>query len=319
MTTPKCEPPLSPCIDEGRLSQVMGWSLKSGSHEKNSDGNLCVMEAVAFVAGKPWSDSPPCACPVIGAFMRTWNDALPTDSARDRLLKPFIPRLARSKSTKAVHSHRGMLAADWLVRVWTPQWLDLVPALAPHAEALRELEEIADTAGLVGVGEKLSAARDASAAASAAASAGARNAAWDAARNAAWAATRAAASGSAWDATRAVARNAAWDAAWDAACGAAWDAARNAASAAASGAAWDATRAVARNAAWDATSAVARNAARNAAWDAAWDAAWAHLTPTVEWCQASAVDLVERMLAVTPESLRRRASPGRPNKTGESA
>jgi len=27
-----------------RLKQVKGWSLKRGSHEKNSDGNACVME-----------------------------------------------------------------------------------------------------------------------------------------------------------------------------------------------------------------------------------------------------------------------------------
>ena len=76
---------------------------------------------------------------------------------------------------------------------------------------------------------------------------------------------------------------AAWDAAWDAARDAACNAARNAA------------RDAACNAAWDA----ARDAARDAAWDAAWDAARDALRPTVVQLQTSALDLVERMIAVT--------------------
>jgi len=34
------------------------------------------------------------------------------------------------------------MALDWLIRVYTPAWLDLVPDLANHAEALRGLEMI---------------------------------------------------------------------------------------------------------------------------------------------------------------------------------
>ena len=53
----------------------------------------------------------------------------------------------------------------------------------------------------------------------------------------------------------------------------------------------------ARDAAWDAARAAARDAAGDAAWDAAWAAAWAALRPTVVKLQASALDLVGRMLA----------------------
>ena len=76
-------------------------SLKHGGHKGPSDG-ACVMEAVAFVAGEKWSDHPECVSPVIGAFLRSWNDSLPTDADRDRLLKPLIPKIIDTRSTSAV-------------------------------------------------------------------------------------------------------------------------------------------------------------------------------------------------------------------------
>ena len=200
-----------------RLEQVMAWSLRSGAHNQNDKGEACVMEAVAYVAGRPWSDSPPCVSPSIGAFMRSWNDALPSDAERDRLLKPLIPTLINTKTSDADEQRRAFMAMDWLVRVFTPKWLDFVPALKPHSVALRDSEEICDIAGLVAATAKLRAAREASAAAWDAA----RDPAWDAARDPAWDAAR--------DAASDAARDAAWAAAWAAARAAAWDAARDAA------------------------------------------------------------------------------------------
>jgi hypothetical protein len=184
-------------VDRLRLKQVLALDLGSGSHSSIDQG-LCVMEAVAFVGGDPWSDHPECACPVISAFMRAWNDGLPNDADRNRLLRPFIPKLVGSKGPRKVSDRRAWLAMDWTVRVFTPKWLELVPALAEHGKALQAHEEIADLAGLLAAQPKLNAAREASAAA------------------------------------RDAARDAAWDAAWDAARAAAWDAARDAARAAAS-------------------------------------------------------------------------------------
>src|SRR5204862_287180 len=68
----------------------------------------------------------------------------------------------------------------------------------------------------------------------------------------------------------------------------------------------DAARAAASAAAWDAAWDAARDAARAAAWAAASDAAWAAasdvLRPTVEHLQKSALELVDRMIAVTAAS-----------------
>ena len=73
-----------PQVIEKRWAKLQGLSLKSGAHSPNS--TFCVMEAVAYVAGEPWSDKPECACPIISSLLRSWNDALPTDADRDRLL-----------------------------------------------------------------------------------------------------------------------------------------------------------------------------------------------------------------------------------------
>ena len=173
-------------VIESKLAQVMALHLGASSHKDIKHG-LCVMEAVSFVAGEPWSDTPTCACPVISAFMRSWNDSLPNDEERDRLLKPLIPSLVDSKSTAAVEERRSYMALHWLVRVYTPKFLDLVPTLAPHAKALRDLEEIADLAGAAAAGTLTAAARAAAwAAAGDAAGAAAWAAAWAAARAAAW-------------------------------------------------------------------------------------------------------------------------------------
>ncbi len=44
-------------------------TIASGVH--SPDGAMCVMEAVAVVAGEKWSDHPQCASPVISAFLRS--------------------------------------------------------------------------------------------------------------------------------------------------------------------------------------------------------------------------------------------------------
>lgn len=154
-----------------KLAEVMSWTLRSGGHDAQQieSGEAGVMEAVAFVAGLPLSDSPECCCPVISSLMRAWNDGLPSDAERDRLLKPLIEQLVGTRSTEAVEEKRSYMALDWLIRVHAATWLDRVESLKPHAKALRDMEEIADMAGATAAGEKVRAARDAAWAAAGAA------------------------------------------------------------------------------------------------------------------------------------------------------
>ena len=169
-------------ILQDRLSEVMGIELLSGGHSQNDKHRMCVMEAVAYIAGEPWTDAPACACPVICAFMQAWNDSLP-DAERTALLRPLIPRLVGTRSTKEIEVRRSFMAADWLVRTHTSAWLRLA-GLATQADMLATLPEITGMAQVPSIRGPLEAARSYVAAA--------RDAAWIAAEaaavDAAWAA-----------------------------------------------------------------------------------------------------------------------------------
>ena len=191
------------------LSTVrFGAGVHGVSTAPTGNRDMCIMEAVAYMAGEPWSDSPACASPVISAFLRTWNDALPDDD-RDRLLPAavWVPRLVGSRGDDATEERRAYLALDWLVRVHAPAWLDLVPSLAPHAAGLRALPEIVDMTTARRAGDMVRAAW-----------AAAQAAAWAVA----WAAAGAAAQAAAWAGAGAAARVVAQAAAWAGAVDAAW-------------------------------------------------------------------------------------------------
>ena len=170
--------------------------LGRGKHSQSS-GQACVMECVACLAGEEFTDMPKCVSPVIGAFMRSWNDAMDDDTRQ--ILKPLIPVIMNTATGGADEITRSWMAQDWMIRTFTADWLELA-GLKSHAEGLRGLAPITNGESLASAMGALIEARQASAAA--------WDAAWDAARAAAWDAARAAA----------------WDAAWDAARDAAWDA-----------------------------------------------------------------------------------------------
>jgi len=145
--------------------------LLSGAHSPN--GKMCVMEAAAWMAGEAWSDAPECVCPTIGAFMRSWNDSLPDDGTRGRLLKPLLPPIIDTAHGSEVATTRSFMALDWLARTCAPAFLDLTPSLAQHAATLRVLAPIVDLKSARIAEPLLAAAR-----------AAARDAAWAAARDA---------------------------------------------------------------------------------------------------------------------------------------
>lgn len=312
---------------EERLVRIA--PLSKGLHEPPDNGGdieASVMEAVAYVAGEQWSDHPHCACPVISAFLRTWNDDLP-DEDRDRLLWPLIPALIGTRADSLglggtaaprIEHRRAALAMDWLVREYTSTWLRLA-GLATHTEALASLPEITgfdQCPSLMPIfaaaKNDMDAAKDASAdaawtevlvAARNVTRAGIWETVWTVSGATAGDAARVAASGTV---TGTAALDAAWTeaivAAMDTSRVAAWTAAGDASEAAAWTAAWtaagDATMVTAGDRADPAVWTTARATARDAARYAARDTAWAILRPTTEQLQLSAVQLVHHMIAV---------------------
>jgi len=191
------------------LEDLDSIHLDKGSH-RDPDAGHCLLEVASMFAGEPFSDTPSCVSPVLRSFGISLNDQW--DDERRQSLKPFIPRLVGTAGDGQDEA-RGYLALDWLIRTYTPAWLDLAGLTAEAAE-LRALRRIVDMVAAEAAGPVV---RNASKKASAA---------WDAAGDAAWAAAR------------------------DAARAAAGAAARNAAGAAARDAARDTAGAAARDTAW---------------------------------------------------------------------
>ena len=192
-----------PAIDP---AWITGITLAKGGHQSPDEG-LCLLEAVAFLAGERHTDSPACTSPVLSEMGRDLNDALP-DDLRQQLI-PLIPDLPGTAGDGHDET-RSYMALDWLVRTWLPTWLEVAPACRGDAAKVRELGRIVDLASAERAGPVVRQARESA------------RAAWDAAAGdaATWAAT--------WAAARDAAGDAAGDATGAAAAGAAaWDAARD--------------------------------------------------------------------------------------------
>jgi hypothetical protein len=58
----------------------------------NGEADVCAMQAVAWLAGEPNTDSPLCACPVIRRYVIRLNDSRLFSRHRD-LLKPYAIRI----------------------------------------------------------------------------------------------------------------------------------------------------------------------------------------------------------------------------------
>ena len=200
-------------IIPGRVAQLDGLRLDSGPHTTFDDGH-CAMEVVAWLAGEGHTDAPDCASVVLREFTIGINDRW-GDAQRQRLV-PFLPRMVGTAGDGKDEA-RSYMALDWLIRTFTPAWLDL----AGHGESaaeLRELRPITDLAAAQAAGPVV---RDIKHTAAAAAWAAAPpGGAWTAAAHATWDAAGDAAGDAA---------AVAWDADWDAAEEGAWDAARDAA------------------------------------------------------------------------------------------
>jgi hypothetical protein len=199
------------------------YILSYGTHARPEDGR-CAMEWVSHLAGEPHSDEPACVSPVLRAMCIALNDGLEHEP-RQRL-RPYLARTIGT-ADDGLDDDRGWMAMDWLVRVYTPAWLEAAGLHASAAE-LSELPPIADGESLRAALGVLDAARREARtararmfgvphptgwAASVAAGLAGREAAWACAGAAAWAAARVSIGDTAGDRARAATRATAGDAA----------------------------------------------------------------------------------------------------------
>ncbi len=84
--------------------------LGRGKHSSPEDG-ACVMELASMLAGEPFTDHPSCACPVIGAFLRSYNDSL--DDERRQDLYRFAALIVGSRGSVQTQQRRAERLAQW--------------------------------------------------------------------------------------------------------------------------------------------------------------------------------------------------------------
>lgn len=86
-------------LDEGGHAYAYDYTV--GPEYRSGDRGTCLMEAVAYIAREEHSDHPRCTADVLSGFGITINDACPSDSFRNKILKPVIPVLLNTSSKKA--------------------------------------------------------------------------------------------------------------------------------------------------------------------------------------------------------------------------
>jgi hypothetical protein len=117
--------------------------LDIGSHRTREDG-LCVMEAVAWLAGEEHSDHPRCVPCSLAAVLRYGNDFLASQDARNALGRAWAPLIVGLPQDEASEARRAYAAADWAVRTCVADALE-VAGLTEASAALRELPPINDS------------------------------------------------------------------------------------------------------------------------------------------------------------------------------
>ena len=131
-----------------RLALLPEVELDSGAHPappKDCDRpEGCDREIAAWVLGQEWTDRAPWESPVLAAFRRRLNDALPVD-LRQRLKDSMFDGLGTAADGR--DEDRAWMITDWSVRAALPTWLELAGVEEAPAQ-LRALPEVtAETFG----------------------------------------------------------------------------------------------------------------------------------------------------------------------------
>lgn len=84
--------------------------LSKGKHTSPDDG-ACVMELASMLAGEPFTDHPASVCPVIGSFLRAYNDSI--DDSRRQDLYAYASMVVGSRTSADVQRLRAEHLTEW--------------------------------------------------------------------------------------------------------------------------------------------------------------------------------------------------------------
>jgi hypothetical protein len=111
-------------------------TLARGKHASPA-GGACVMELASMLAGEPFTDRPASVCPVIAAFLRSYNDAI--DDRRRQDLYRYASAAVGSRASAEVTRRRAERCLDELraLRRW-PFGTLVAPRTLPDSPAAME-------------------------------------------------------------------------------------------------------------------------------------------------------------------------------------
>jgi hypothetical protein len=84
--------------------------LEPGSHRSPEDG-VCVVELASMIGGERFSDRPDCVCPVIAAFLRSWNDRV--GYADRQRIEPYASLVVGTGGYRRMSRIRRDLCLSW--------------------------------------------------------------------------------------------------------------------------------------------------------------------------------------------------------------
>lgn len=100
-------------MSEQRTDQSRGYQtirLSKGKHATPSEG-ACVMELSSMLAGEPFTDRPATVCPVIGGFLRAYNDRIDDDRRQD--LYRYAAEVVGTRASAEVERARERRCLAW--------------------------------------------------------------------------------------------------------------------------------------------------------------------------------------------------------------
>jgi len=117
--------------------------LRRGKHASPEKG-VCVMELASMLAGEPFSDRPQAVCPVIGAYLRSYNDVV--DDERRQDLYRYASEAIGSAGPAALRRRRAERCLAEIARLHDQRsrvrrWLSGRPELSLPGSSI-ELERV---------------------------------------------------------------------------------------------------------------------------------------------------------------------------------
>ena len=93
--------------------------LSKGKHTSPEDG-ACVMELASMLAGEQFSDHPASVCPVIGSFLRAYNDSVDDDRRQD--LYAYASKVVGTRTSAEGQRARAERLLEWAAELRQRRW-----------------------------------------------------------------------------------------------------------------------------------------------------------------------------------------------------